>query len=205
MSQTPYGFLPSRFEQAVVQRMQPLAAGIVRLGVSANGITLGSLLFAAATGTLLALGHLRWALLPGVVMGFCDVLDGLVAKTARSESVFGAILDSAVDRYAEFLIFAGFGVYFTLHGGWEWTAVAALALTGSFQVSYVKARAEGAGVSCPVGLAQRSERLVLLAFGALFGGWILKGILLALSVLSHFTAIQRLLFLSKSQRVPHNG
>jgi phosphatidylglycerophosphate synthase len=201
MSLTPHGLLPSRFEQAFVKGLQPLAAGIGRAGISANGITLLSLVFAAATGALLALGHLRWALLPGVVMGFCDILDGLVAKSTQRESAFGAILDSAVDRYAEFLLFAGFGIYFGLRGEWLWTAVAALALTGSFQVSYVKARAEGAGKACPVGLAQRSERLVLLAVGVLFGGWVLKGVLLALSLLAHYTAIQRLLFLSQSQKI----
>lgn len=198
MSQTPHGMLPARLEQWFTGILEPTAARLAVMGLSANAITVLSLLFGLAAGILIGAGQLRWALLPGVLMSLCDVLDGQVAVHTQKTGAFGAILDSSLDRYTEFMILGGFAVYYGLNGQIWWVIITALALVGSYQVSYIKARAEGAGKTCAVGLLQRSERLVMLGLGALFAGWVLKAVLLLLALLTHYTAVERLLYLKKT-------
>ena len=198
MSQTPHGLLPARFERWFVGLLRPVAARLSAAGVSADVITFLSLLFGLAAGGLISVNQLRWALLPGVLMACCDILDGQIAQHARRARPFGAILDSSLDRYTEFLILGGLGVHFYLHGEPWWIIVVALAMAGSFEVSYIKARAEGAGKSCSVGLLQRSERLVLIGLGLLFAGCVLKAILVFLAMFTHYTAVERLIYLRKT-------
>lgn len=198
MSDTPNGILPVRFERWVVGRLKPIAAATARCGLSPNALTMLSLIFGLIAAALLITGRLRTALIPMALAGGCDVLDGQVAHATGKISRFGGILDSSLDRYIEFLLLGGLGVHFFQIGQPWWIVVCALALTGSFMVSYVKARAEGAGIPCPVGLLQRAERLVILGAGIAFGGWFLKGVILALAILSHATAVERLLYLKRT-------
>jgi len=198
MSETPHGVLPARFERWFASLWQPLAGWLSGLGVSANSLTLISLLMGLLAALLIALGRLPWALIPFGLMGLCDILDGQVAKKSLRVTAFGAILDSSLDRYTEFLIFAGIGIHYAWRGEFWWIFVAALALAGSYQVSYIKARAEGAGRSCRVGLLQRAERLVLLGFGLLFAGSVLKVVLILLAVFTHVTMIERLWHLRRA-------
>ena len=202
MSETPYGLLPARFERWFVGLWEPPAALLSRLGVTPNALTFIGLGFGLIAGLLAAFGQLRWALLPLLLMGLCDILDGQVAKHRGQTSRFGAVLDSSLDRFTDFFLFCGLGIYFYLGSEPWWVLITALVLAGIFQVSYVKARAEGAGYSCPVGLVQRSERLILIAAGLFFGGYVLKGTLLVLMALSYYTAVERLLYLKKSNWRP---
>lgn len=108
----------------------------------------------------------------GVVLfaGLFDMLDGRVARLGNMVSRFGAFYDSVLDRYSE--LFTLFGIFFflVLQGYVAWAIVAFVALIGSIMVSYVRARAEGLGLECKVGLMQRPERVVLTSLGALFCG-----------------------------------
>ena len=107
----------------------------------------------------------------GVVMlvgGCFDALDGVVARTNSKVSKSGAFLDSVLDRFADAFLFLGAGAYFYFAGEHLNAALAMLALTGAFGVSYARARAEGLGYACTVGIMERPERILLLAFGCLF-------------------------------------
>lgn len=131
--------------------------------------------------------------------GVFDILDGGVARAKGIITPFGGVLDSVCDRYSDGLMFLGI-IAGTVNGrllitpimqidGWLW---AGFALIGSFLVSYTRARAESAGCrKLSVGVAERTERMILLALGALAGflGWAL----VLIAVLSHITIIQRVM------------
>ncbi|HVM95477.1 MAG TPA: CDP-alcohol phosphatidyltransferase family protein, partial [Candidatus Acidoferrales bacterium] len=141
-----------------------------------------------------------WLLL---TTGSLDIVDGRVARRTSGGSKRGAFLDSVIDRYADASAFFGMALYF--RDSWVlWPAL--FALLGGLMVSYVRARAEGLGAECKVGLLQRPERYVILGFGTIFGTlfdhiaapWIapshhalLTLVIVVLAVLVNFTAIQR--------------
>lgn len=108
----------------------------------------------------------------GVVLfaGLFDMLDGRVARMGNMVSRFGAFYDSVLDRYSELFTLFGIFFYLILQGYVVWAIVAFVALIGSIMVSYVRARAEGLGLECKVGLMQRPERVVLTSLGAIFCG-----------------------------------
>jgi CDP-diacylglycerol--glycerol-3-phosphate 3-phosphatidyltransferase len=197
MSDTPHGLLPSAFENWFVSLVRSISNFLARLGVTPDLMTAVSFMLGAITGVLIALSHLHWALLSGFLMGICDIIDGQIASIIQKKTRFGGILDSAVDRYTDFMVLCGLGVYFYTLNQPVWVFIAALTLIGCIEVSYVKARGEGAGLQCNIGFVQRSERLLILGLGLLFGGIFLKIALLLLAVFSHITAAQRLIFLRK--------
>ncbi len=131
--------------------------------------------------------------------GFFDILDGGVARAKGRITPFGGVLDSVCDRYSDGIMFLGIMagaingklMVFPVMGidGWLWSGYA---LIGSFLVSYTRARAESAGCrKLSVGIAERTERMLILAFGAISGflGWAL----VLIAVFSHITIIQRVL------------
>lgn len=134
-----------------------------------------------------------------LLSGVFDVLDGGVARAKGRITPFGGVLDSVCDRYSDGLMFLGI-MAGAINGrltvlpimgveGWLWSGYA---LIGSFLVSYTRARAESAGCrKLSVGIAERAERMLILAFGALTGflGWAL----VLIAVFSHITMIQRVL------------
>jgi CDP-diacylglycerol--glycerol-3-phosphate 3-phosphatidyltransferase len=158
-----------------------------------------------------------------LLAGLCDILDGELARRAGLASRFGAFLDSTLDRLSEALVLLGIlGFYLrnlyalVLHPerallqistGLEpltWAVMAftaALALVGSFMVSYTRARAEGLGLDCKVGWFERPERLVLLVVaGLLRVFWAMSAALLLLAILSFATAAQRVAHVHRNTR-----
>src|SRR3972149_3600412 len=97
-----------------------------------------------------------------VTSGTLDVVDGAIARKGGAASRRGAFIDSVVDRYGECAGFAGLA----LRGDWAFWVVLAT-IFGSLMVSYTRARAEGLGVECRVGLMQRAERYVVLGGGSI--------------------------------------
>jgi CDP-diacylglycerol--glycerol-3-phosphate 3-phosphatidyltransferase len=147
-------------------------------------------LMAAASGVAVAGGKMGLGGWLFLLSGPFDALDGALARTAGLESRFGAFLDSFLDRYADAAVVIGIIYWASRHGRHGLVAVSALALLGSVMVSYARARAEGLGISCSVGLFTRLERFALLVM-TLFSGQLLIGVGL-LAVLSNITAVQRL-------------
>ncbi len=197
MSESPNGLLPNAFEQWFCDRMLNISTLLSHLGIKPNTITLISLGFGFLAGVFVSMNWFGLAVTSFILMGLFDIFDGQVAKYTNQTSSFGAILDSTVDRFNEAFIMTGLGIYFYRSGESVWSLWLAIALTGSFIVSYVKARADGLGVSCKTGLLQRAERLVLLSLGLVFQGLILKSVIVMLAVLANVTVVQRLLYVKK--------
>jgi phosphatidylglycerophosphate synthase len=124
--------------------------------------------------------------------GFFDLLDGSLAREAKVQTVFGAFWDSTLDRVSESLVFAGYLLYYyhKQETGLFLTAFAVSVL--SLLVSYTRARAEGLGIDCEVGLLPRPGRVLILAFGFLM--FQPTPVLLVVGVLTLVTVLQRVLW-----------
>jgi phosphatidylglycerophosphate synthase len=178
---------------------RPVGNALAAIGVTANAVTIAGLLLAAGCGLLLARGQGLPAFLCLVASSLCDLLDGAVARAnGQPGTRLGAALDSTADRYGEALILTGLIVDgLRDHGEW-YLWLGALAMTGSFLTSYVRARAEGLGLRCDVGLFERPERLGLLALLCLFGPRIDPYLLGVLTAGAHVTFVQRLLLVRRA-------
>ncbi len=197
MSESPNGILPNVFEHWFCDQMQHVSTLLSRLGIKPNTITLISLVFGLLAGVFVSINRFGLAVTAFILMGLFDIFDGQVAKYTNQTSSFGAILDSTVDRFNDAFIMTGLAVYFYRIGEPVWGLWLAFALTGSFIVSYVKARADGVGASCATGLLQRAERLVLISLGLVFQGLVLRSVIIVLAILTNVTVLQRLLYVKK--------
>ena len=153
--------LQHRFERALT----PLARLLHRLGASADQISVTGFFLNAAAAALVVTGDLVAAGALYLFAGLLDLLDGVLARTGGKPTRFGAFLDSTLDRASEGMVFAAIGYRFAAEGSAVDAGIVVLALLGSFLVSYVRARAEGLGAECRVGIATRAERVVLVALG----------------------------------------
>jgi CDP-diacylglycerol--glycerol-3-phosphate 3-phosphatidyltransferase len=147
----------------------PLLRVAVVLRLSANVITGIGAAIALGAGVLAALGQWGWAGFLLVFGSWCDLIDGEIARTTRTQGKAGAFLDSNLDRLSEIALFAGLAASFPDRAGSFW-AVAALA--SSLMVSYARARGEGLGVECPNFGMERPHRVVLLMFAMLFSAFL---------------------------------
>ncbi|HYU00413.1 MAG TPA: CDP-alcohol phosphatidyltransferase family protein [Gemmatimonadales bacterium] len=149
----------------MVWALSPLEHWLVRRRVSPDALNWAG----AALGLLAGAGFILRQLPPAAwliaLAGIADILDGRIARARGMASAYGGFLDSTLDRFSETFTFVGVAWYLA---GSAWTAAAtALAIGGSLLVSYTRARGEALGVTCTGGLAQRAERLVLLALATL--------------------------------------
>jgi CDP-diacylglycerol---glycerol-3-phosphate 3-phosphatidyltransferase len=175
-----------------------IARGLIRIGVSANAVTVtGTAAIIAASVFLVAQGHLAIALAVIAVAALTDMLDGAIARVKGTISRFGALLDSTCDRLADGAMLAGLAYWLLTEDRFLAAAFALWALIASEVVSYVKARCESLGAECSVGIAERPERLILIGVTALAE---IIGVPLAmevgvglLAVLASITVVQRLL------------
>jgi len=181
--------------------LRPLARLLIRIGFRPDWLTFLGLLVSLVATAAFVEGELRWGALLIGLGGVFDILDGQVAREGRSESKFGALLDSTTDRYSEIFLYFGIGAYLVRQDEWpgKWLAVTLLffALAGSLMVSYVRARAEGLGEDCKVGFMQRPERLVVLGVGCLFGHEGLVFVLVVLAVTANYTVLERMLYIRR--------
>jgi len=132
--------------------------------------------------------------------GFCDALDGALARLYGEATAFGGFLDSLLDRYADAIVFCGI-----ILGGLCDPFWGVVALTGSLLVSYARARAEAEGVRMEaVGMAERAERLIILAIASFLSvAWLeaLSWGVIVLAVITNLTVLQRVIyFRTASQR-----
>lgn len=185
---------------AVSRAMTPLGGRLARAGVTPNAITvfgtLGVVVSAVVCfprGWFFAGTLLVW----GFVM--LDVVDGAVARAGAGSSKFGGVLDSTADRVADAAVFAAVGWYYARHDQ-KWMLLAALLclILGSV-TSYIRARAEAAGLTATVGIAERAERLIVVLVGTGLTGlpgyhvpYVLAIALWLLVAASTVTVVQRL-------------
>jgi CDP-diacylglycerol--glycerol-3-phosphate 3-phosphatidyltransferase len=181
--------------------LTPVAALLVRLGISPDAVTVvGTLGVAAGALAFYPRGEFLVGTLVITAFVFADTLDGIMARRLGRSSRWGAYLDSTLDRVGDAAVFGGLVLWYAGEGSHIWMAALALAclILGSV-VSYSKARAEGLGMTADVGIAERADRLVavLVATGltGLFGlPTIVLGVVLALLALASLvTVVQRIL------------
>jgi len=187
--------------ETLYPKVEPIAIAIVSFlkaqGISPTQLTLGGAVLSFLTGVIYAKGYLFLGGIMLFVAGAADLLDGLLARTTGKTSSFGAFLDSVVDRYSDFFIFAGLATYFIRNGEIFWFFVALGIILGSVVISYTKARAENFIKDCGVGVFGRSERILLLIAGTIIAP-LLKLVLLVLLVGTHVTALQRIFHTKKA-------
>jgi len=184
--------IPRKVENFFLSAIDPIVNAASKLIVHPNTFTTLSFLMGAVAAYFVITGHLRIASLFLLSSGLCDVLDGRLARQSNKVTKFGALYDSTLDRYSEVVYFFGLAYFFLSHN-WFWTTVAvAIGLGGSLMVSYVRARSEGLGFECKVGILQRPERLLLLGIGGLIHLYTLVAAIWIVAVFSNITAIQRI-------------
>ena len=170
----------------------PLINRFTKWGLSPNSFTLAGVIITCLAAVVFIMGYLR---LGGVLIllgGVCDAMDGSLARSAGKATRFGALFDSALDRYSEFVMFFGVAVYFIIAKDYQTSVVVFLALCGSIMVSYCRARAESLGFDSEVGIMQRPERIVLLGLGAMIHVLALKVAIWLIAIFANFTALQRI-------------
>jgi CDP-diacylglycerol---glycerol-3-phosphate 3-phosphatidyltransferase len=178
--------------------LSPVVRLAMALHLTPNTITVIGLLITVAAAILVGAG---WLLLGAAVLtagSLLDAVDGALARAQGGGTPFGSFLDSTLDRASEAILYTGIAVWFlTALPEPTWPVLAVLvALAGSFMVSYARARAEGIGLAASVGLAPRTERLVLVIVGVALAGLgftpVLIGILVLVAALTVATVIQRI-------------
>lgn len=191
--------LASRLREPINRIAQPLGRTVAKSGLSANALTVAGLCLVAAGTVVFCLGYLYVGAVIVGVGGILDLVDGAVAKATHTESAFGAFLDSTTDRLSDGVLFAGVTWYIVAHphagvarlgisfGGALFLALAVLVL--GFLTSYIKGRAEAVGFTCNVGVAERGERVFIMAVAVFFN--VMVPALSLLFVLSAVTVIQR--------------
>ena len=177
----------------------PLGRSLAQAGVSADMVTVAGTVGATASALVF---YPRGAFFVGTlfIWGFVmfDMVDGAVARAGGSGSRFGAVLDSSCDRIADAAVFGTLAWWFARHDQPALLAASLLCLVLGSLTSYIKARAEGAGFSCNVGIAERSERLIIVLVGTGLTGWpfrlpyVQAVALWVLVVASTVTVVQRL-------------
>lgn len=181
----------------------PIVAMLSKSGITPNILTLANLALNIGAASVIATGHflLGGALI--LVAGVFDLLDGALARATKRTTKFGAVLDSTVDRISEAATLCGLLVWYVHQEDATLEIVLILAvLIGSFLVSYIRARAEGLGWQCQVGLFTRAERVIVLAVGLLVSRIFVYGVFVALCILAVFvfvTVVQRLVYVWKQE------
>ena len=161
-------------------------------GVTPNMVTYAGFLLTIVSAIILGTGAFR---IGGFVLwaaAMLDMRDGSLARATNQSSVFGAFIDSTLDRYSESVTFLAMVYYYSAVPGSRMQLVLIfIILVGSLMVSYTRARAEGLNVKVTEGWLQRPERLTLLITGLILGSYILNPILWAMAIFTNLTALQR--------------
>lgn len=173
---------------------RPAARFLARTSITPNTITWSGFLLSVGAAALIATGYPFTAGFVVLVAGLFDLLDGALARLTNQVTRFGAILDSTIDRLAEAALLLGILILFAREQSFLGILLAGIALPGSFLVSYIRARAEAAGLECQVGLFTRGERVIVLVLGLLLSRFD-YALITALGILilfSFITVVQRI-------------
>jgi len=187
--------------RALGQRVNKLPVKLLaKTGIHPNVITIAGLLASFIVAWLLATGHLFLGGFLVILSGAFDLLDGALARSTGRVSKFGSILDSTLDRFSEAALLIGLMAFYlqnyeTKEHPFQIVLLIGITLVGSILTSYIRARAEAAGLKCEVGIFTRPERVVLLSIGLIFSSIYSDMLLIVLwimAVLSNIIAMQRL-------------
>lgn len=201
MTGTGTASVRGRLVRRYYSTLEKLLRHILNSGISPNFITIAALLISLVAAYSFSIGKTFTGGILLLMAGFLDTMDGSMARMKGESSLYGALLDSTLDRYSEFFIFFGLLIYF--RNDWVFFFIM-LGLLGSVMVSYIKARAQSLGQVRTVGLMQRPERLAVIILGSLLNpispymvegspDLVLKVSMVLLALLSNITAVRRLI------------
>ena len=185
----------TKLKKKVQQLLSTEAKIVHRVGLTPNMISVLGIVLSVLAAVAYAMGFGQPLLLLVAVFlllasGFFDTLDGVLARNFQQATVFGGFFDSLLDRYADAIVYSGIII-----GGLCDVSWGLAALAGSMLVSYSRARAEAAGIKMEsVGLAERAERMLILAVASIAAFFWLPALnwgIIILAVLSNFTVLQR--------------
>lgn len=194
----------TKLKKQVQEAVTSQASAAHRLGLTPNQISAIGIILAILAGaayTQAKATPLMLIIAPILLLasGYCDALDGALARTHHQTTTFGGFLDSLLDRYADAAVLAGI-----ILGGLCSTFWGLIAVIGSLLVSYARARAEAAGVKMEtVGIAERAERLliiILASFLTLVWQQTLNYAIIVLAVLTNLTVLQRAVYFAKKSK-----
>lgn len=201
----------TKLKKKVQQLLSTEAKIAHRMGVTPNVISIIGIILSilAAIAYAFALNQPLLLLLAVFLLmasGYCDTLDGIIARTYQQATPFGGFFDSLLDRYADAIVYSGIIIGALCNVTWGLAALA-----GSLLVSYSRARAEAAGIKMEsVGLAERAERMLILAVVSIIAFFWLPALnwgVIILAILSNFTVLQRALhvyrWLKKKENTPN--
>ena len=194
-------------QKLIYTLINPIIKGMIKMGITPNMVTtigfvgnvVAAFLFIHASQLTPISMEFSWIGWGGAILlfsGLFDMMDGRLARLGNMSTTFGAFWDSTLDRYSELFSLFGITLYLMTASGIWAGVITFLALVGSIMVSYVRARAEGLGIECKVGLMQRPERVVVTALAAIITGmtsnlWWLIGGMTLIAVLANITAFWR--------------
>ena len=190
-------------EKPFYATVNPMVQRLIRSGVRPNTITTVGTGLVLVSALAYATGHIRWGGALLLLSGVADTLDGQVARSSAMVTRFGAFYDSTLDRVGDGATFIGIGAFLLTAPDVAYripaTIVCMVAILGSLLVSYARARAEGLGLDCKVGIAQRAERVLLVGFASLLAGagphaLLLETIVTLLALASIITVVQRFVY-----------
>ncbi len=196
---------------ALDRLLTPAGRALARTPVTPNALTVtGTLGVSGGALALFPTGHLFAGTMVCTGFVFTDMLDGTLARIKGTTGAWGAFLDSTLDRVADASVFAGLAAWAVFGGHSRLLAgLAVFCLVTGGLISYAKARAESLGVRCDVGIAERTERLVIALVAAGLTGlgvpYVLAGGLWLLAFLSTVTLAQRVLAVSQATVDGGNG
>jgi CDP-diacylglycerol--glycerol-3-phosphate 3-phosphatidyltransferase len=192
------------FRVPVTRLISPVARWLLKIGVTPNAITIVGALGSSISAVIL-FGDGRFFLGSVLVTIFIlsDLFDGTMARLSNTGSTkWGALIDSTLDRIADAAIFVGIAIYANRAGQNHLFYWSLLALITGAIVPYIRAKAESLGITCSVGIAERTERLIVILVGTgLFGlgvNWALSSALIIVSIASAVTIVQRMLVVARA-------
>ncbi|MCH7949553.1 MAG: CDP-alcohol phosphatidyltransferase family protein [Candidatus Dadabacteria bacterium] len=188
----------------------PIEDYLLQIKIHPNILTISTLVVGAITGMAY---HFGWIFVAGILVlggSTFDIFDGRVARALGINSESGAFFDSCLDRFSEAFIYVGILSFFQ---GTIFSYIVFFILVSTTMVSYTRARAEGLGVKCEVGIMQRTERVVYLgvlsvlnffgnqiasAMGYHQDNYLFKLALILILAFSSYTAIQRMVHVMRT-------
>jgi CDP-diacylglycerol--glycerol-3-phosphate 3-phosphatidyltransferase len=198
--------LTGDLEKPFYAAVKPLVEWLIRAGVRPNTITTIGTGLVLVSAVVYASGHIRIGGLLLLLSGVADTLDGQVARGGAMVTRFGAFYDSTLDRVGDGATFIGIGAFLLTAPDVAYRTLAVIlcmvAILASVLVSYARARAEGLGLDCKVGIAQRAERILGLGlasfiFGAGRHALLLEVIVALLAIASIITVVQRFVYVHR--------
>jgi CDP-diacylglycerol---glycerol-3-phosphate 3-phosphatidyltransferase len=198
---TPPNTLTDQVRARTYSLMQWAGSTAHKAGLHPDAITIAGLVLVAAASVFIAQGQM---LIGGVLLLLSlplDALDGAVARAMQRKDQFGALLDSALDRYADAFIFAGLSYYFAVQDRFDLMLLSLAALLGSFAVSYVRARGEGLGISIKIGWFSRMERVAIILL-MMFVPPLMPVGLWVLAIGTNLTGVQRIWYAYRHLKHP---